>query len=80
MTLRAEVEETRLVRVQLKAEPAKPLPQHVHDPLGVLVVLKGHHEVIGKPYQARLPLHAWSHHVLKPLVQHMVQENVREHW
>jgi formylglycine-generating enzyme required for sulfatase activity len=34
MALRAEIEEARLVRMQRKAEPAKPLPQHVHDPLG----------------------------------------------
>jgi hypothetical protein len=59
MTLRAEVDEVRLVRIQRKAEPAKPLPQHVHDPLGVIVVLEGHHEVISEPYQGRFPPHAW---------------------
>src|SRR6267143_3572852 len=64
----------------LEAEPAKPFPQRVHDPLGIVVGLKGHHEIISEPYQGRLPPHAWSHHVLKPFVQHMVQENVREHW
>src|SRR5262249_30054374 len=55
MALRAEVEEARLVRMQRKAEPAKPLPQHAHDPLGVIVVLEGHHEVISEPYQGSLP-------------------------
>jgi hypothetical protein len=39
--------------------------------------LKGHHEVISKPYQGRFPPHAWSHLVLEPFVQHVVQENVR---
>src|SRR5262249_2872634 len=76
----AEVEKTRLVRMQLKAEPAEALLQHVHDPLGVVVGLEGHHEVISEPYQGRPPLHAWSHHLLKPFVQHMMQENVRGHW
>src|SRR5215469_10617195 len=80
MTHGAEVEKTRLVRMQRKAEPAKALTQHIHDPLGVMVGLKGHHEVIGEPYQSRPPLHAWSHHLLEPFVQHMMQENVREHW
>jgi hypothetical protein len=80
MTLRAEVDEARLVRMQLEAEPTKPFPQHIHDPLGVVVGLEGHHEIISEPYQGRLPPHAWSHLVLEPFVQHMVQENVREHW
>ena len=80
MTLRAEVDEARLVRMQLEAEPTKSFPQHFHDPLGVVVGLEGHHEVISEPYQGRPPPQAWSHLVLEPLVQHMVQENVREHW
>src|SRR5262249_26552333 len=64
--LRAEVDEARLIRMQREAEPAKPLPQHFHDPLGVLVGLKGHHEVISEPYQGRLPLQTRSHHILEP--------------
>jgi hypothetical protein len=79
-SLRAEVDEARLVRMQLEAEPAKPFPQHVHNPLGIVVGLESHHEIISEPYQGRLPPHAWSHHVLEPLIQHMVQENIREHW
>ncbi len=39
-SLQAEVDEARLVRMQLEAEPAKPFPQHVHDPLGIVVVRK----------------------------------------
>jgi hypothetical protein len=79
MTMRAEVNEARFVRVQRKAESAEPLSQHVHDPPSVMVGLKGHHEVVSEPYQGRLPPHAWSHLVLEPFVQHVVQENVREH-
>jgi hypothetical protein len=60
----------------LEAESAEPLSQHVHDPASVMVGLKGHHEVVGEPYQGRLPPHAWSHLVLEPFVQHVVQENV----
>jgi guanidinopropionase len=43
-----------------------------------MVGLKGHHEVVGEPYQGRLPPHAWSHLVLEPFIQHVVQENVRD--
>src|SRR6266436_10016075 len=53
MTLRAEVDEARLVRMQLEAEPTKPFPQHVHDPLGIIVGLESHHEVISEPYTLR---------------------------
>jgi hypothetical protein len=66
--------------MQRKAEPGEPFPQHFHDPLGVVVGLEGHHEVIGEPHQGRLTLQAWSHLVLEPLIQHMVQKNVRERW
>jgi hypothetical protein len=63
MSLRAEVEEARFVRMQREAEPATPLPRHIHDSLSVMVCLKGHHEVISETYKSRLPFQAlWPHH------------------
>jgi hypothetical protein len=44
MALRAEVEEARLIRMQLETESVKPLSQHIHDPFGVIVGFEGHHE------------------------------------
>ena len=80
LALGPEVDEARLVGVEHEPVPHKPLPQHVQDPFGIVVVLEGHHEVIGKPNQGSWPLQAWSHRVLEPFVQHMVQEDVREQW
>ena len=51
MALRSKVDEARLVGVQRKAEPGKPVPQHFHDFLGAVVGLEGHHEVFGEPQQ-----------------------------
>src|ERR1700694_760722 len=39
MTLRAEVDEARLVRMQVEAEPTQWFPPPVHDPLGIVVRL-----------------------------------------
>ncbi len=78
LALGAEVDEARLVGMERKPLPAEPLPQHIQHPLGVVVVLERHHEVVGKPNQAARPPHAGSHFVLEPLIQHMAQENVRE--
>ena len=51
----------------------------LHDPLGIVVVLERHHKVIGKPNQGTRSRHAGSHLLLEPFIQHMVQEDVREH-
>jgi hypothetical protein len=32
--------------MQLEAEPTKPFLQHVHNPLGIVVGIEGHHEII----------------------------------
>ncbi len=61
--VRSEVQVPRLVRV----EP-QPVP----------VVLEKHHGVIGVPHQQAAPPHARLHLPLKPLVQHVVQVQIRE--
>ena len=45
---RAEVDEARLGGMKRKPMPSKPLPQLFQDPFGVVLVLEGRHEVIGK--------------------------------
>src|SRR5215469_10262036 len=79
LALGSEVDEARLVRVEREPVPAKPFPQYFQYPFGVVVVLEHHHEVISKPHQGTWSRHAGLHRVLEPLVQHMVQEDVREH-
>ena len=75
----AEVDEARLVGMEREPEPAKALFQHFHDPLSVVVVLERHHKVVGKPNKGTGSRHAGLHLALEPLVQHMMQENVRQH-
>jgi hypothetical protein len=76
--LRAEVDEARLVGMQRQPKPSKAFAQHFQHPLGVVVGLESHHEVIGKPHQGRVPAQARSHLFREPPVQHMVQEDVRQ--
>ena len=75
---RAEVDEARLVRMEREPIASKPLPQHFQHPFAVVVVLEGHHEVIGEPHQGTRPRHARLHLALEPFVQHVMQEDVRE--
>src|SRR5215468_3149975 len=75
LALGAEVDEARLVRMEREPVPIKPLSQHFQNPFGVVVALERHHEVISKPHQGTWSRHAGLHHVLEPLVQHMVQED-----
>src|SRR6267154_2166023 len=58
VSLRAEVEEARLVRMEREPVPSKPLAQHFQHPLGVAVVLEGHHEVVGIAHKACCPRYA----------------------
>src|SRR6202158_5212130 len=74
----AKVDEMRLVGVELEPVPCKPLTQHVHDPFGIFENLECHHAIIGVPHEDAVPLEAWPHVLLEPVIQHMVQVNVCE--
>ncbi len=58
--------------------PCKPLAQNAKDPLGVEEFLERHHGVVSETDKGTSPLEAWPHLDLKPFIQHVVQENVRE--
>jgi hypothetical protein len=73
-----EVYEAGLGRMEQKPIPAKALAQHVQHSLAGQVVLKGHHSVISIADQLAPPSESRSRHPLEPLVQHVVQVNVRE--
>src|SRR6185369_4570300 len=79
-TLGPEVDEARLVGMQREPKPSKPFSKQLQHPFGIVVVLEGQYEVIGKPNQGTLTLQVRPHLALKPLVQHMMQEDVREYW
>ena len=76
----AEVDEARLIRMKHKPIPSKPLAQDFQSPLGIAVLLEGHHKVISIAHERTASRKPGLHFVLEPLVQHMMQEDVREHW
>ena len=79
LTFGAEVDEARLVGMQREPMPSKPFSQSFQHPFGVVVVLEGHDEVVGKANQGTLSLQAGLHLAFEPLIQHMVQEDVRKY-
>src|SRR5215469_1499076 len=74
----AEVDEARLVRVEGESITCEPLAQHRQHAFGIDNVVERHQRVIGKPDKDALPSKTRFHLILEPLVQHMVQEDVRE--
>ena len=76
--LGAEVDEACLVGMQCKPKPCKTLAQHRQDALSVDDVVERHHRVISKPDKGAVPREAWLHLRLEPLIEHVVQEDVRE--
>src|SRR6516165_7937143 len=76
--LGAEVDEACLVGMQCKPKPCKTLAQHRQDASSVDDVVERHHRVISKPDKGAVPREAWLHLRLEPLIEHVVQEDVRE--
>src|SRR6266480_2408753 len=74
----AEIDEARLVGMEREPIPCKTLAQYAEDPLGVEDVLEPHHGIISEPDKGTSPLETWPHLELKPFIQHVVQEDVRE--
>src|SRR6185312_213547 len=74
----AEINEARLNGMECESMPCKPLAQHAKDPLGIEEFLERHHGIISEADKGTSPLETWPHLTLKPFIQHMVQEDVRE--
>src|SRR5262245_66442810 len=73
----AEIDEACLVGVERELVPSKTLAQYVQNPLGILAIREGHDGIVGESDKGTFPLEAWFHLILEPLIQHMVQKNVR---
>src|SRR5271166_4756653 len=71
-------DEPRLVGMECESIPCKSLAQDAKDPLGIKEVLERHHCIISEADKGKSPLETWPHLELKPFIQHVVQENVRE--
>src|SRR3984893_15302403 len=74
----AEIDEARLVGMECESVPCKSLTQNAKDPLGIEEVLERQHGIISEADKGTSPLETWPHLELKPFVQHVVQENIRE--
>src|SRR6202140_4630831 len=74
----AEIDEARLVGMECQSIPCKALTQNAEDPLGIEEVLERQHGIVSEAEKGTSPLETWPHLDLKPFVQHVVQENVRE--
>src|SRR6202521_1752310 len=74
----AEIDEARLVGMECESVPCKALTQNAKDPLGIEEILERQHGIISEADKGTSSLEPWSHLELKPFVQHVVQENVRE--
>src|SRR3984957_18316191 len=74
----AEVDDTCLVRVERESKASKTLAQHRQDALGVDNVVERHDRVVSEADKGAIPSETRPHLVLKPFVQHVVQEDVRE--
>jgi len=73
----AEINEARLVGVERELVPSETLAQNIQNPLGILEVRERHHGIVGESDKGTSPLEPRFHIVLEPLIQHMMQENVR---
>jgi hypothetical protein len=73
----AEIDVACLVGMERELVPSKTLAQYIQNPLGILEIRERHHGVVGEPDKGTFPLKPRLHLELEPLIQHMMQENVR---
>jgi hypothetical protein len=73
----AEIDEARLAGMKREPIPRKPLAQNVEHSLCVAEVSERQHSVVGESDKSTSPLETWLRLVLEPLIQHVVQEDVR---
>src|SRR5271167_3388412 len=73
----AEIDDTCLVRVEREPKASKTLAQHLQDALGVDDIVERHDRVVGEADKGAFPSETRPHLVLKPFVQHVVQEPLR---
>jgi hypothetical protein len=73
----AEIDETCLVGMERELVPSKTLAQNVQNPFGILEVRERHDGIVSESGKGTSPLEPRFHLVLEPLIQHMMQENVR---
>ena len=76
----AKIDEPGLGRVEVEPVPAKPLAQHAENTLGLFEIRKNQDAIVGIPHKNAVTPEARSYVPLEPLVQHVVQVDVRKQW
>ena len=75
---RPELDQPRLLGVQLQAELREPLAQLRQEPLGLRSVLESHDEVVREPHDDHVAARLLLPPPLDPEVEHVVQVDVRQ--
>ena len=70
-----ELDQARLVRMQLQAKLREPVAQISQEPLGVVSVLKARQKVVGVPAEDHVPPRVPAP-LVGPQVKHVMQEHV----
>src|SRR3954463_10852142 len=74
----AELDQTRLVRVQLQRELRQPLAKLSEEPLRIVLILKPDDEVVRETHDDHIPTRVAASPPIDPPVQDVVQVDVRE--
>lgn len=73
-----ELDQPRLLGVQLQEELREPVAQLLVEPFGVIPVLEAHHEVIGETHDHYVPVRVPGPPLVSPQVENMMQIHVRQ--
>ena len=74
----SELDQARLLGLQLKCEPGKPLAQARQEPFGVAMVLETRNEIISEPHDDHVATCVPPSPLVGPLVEDVVEVDVRE--
>jgi hypothetical protein len=74
----SELDQPRLLGVQLQAELREPVAQVSPEPLGVLLMLESHHEVVSETRDHDIAVRVPSPARVSPEVEDVVQVDVRQ--
>ena len=73
-----ELDQPRLLGVQLQAELREPCAKIGQEPLGVIPVLEAHHEVVGEAHDDHVTARVPTPPLVGPQVEDVVQVDVRK--
>ena len=77
---RPEPQEPGLIRVKLQVEPCETFSQVRQEPLGLLPMLKAHHEVVRVPHDNHVAVRLRLSPVVGPEVEHIMKVDICQQW